>query len=174
MPTLRTHGLKYLTGIVVVIGLRLLPHPPNIEPITATLMPFGKQFGILGGALFGAITVLLYDLFTGTLGMWSLLTVSGFVLLGVASGMYFKKDRGRFGYLRFAIVGTIGYDVLTGLSVGPLFFGQPFMEALVGQVPFTMYHLAGNILLALVLSPLIEKWVVKNPSLAFEQVPQKA
>ncbi|MBP9668663.1 MAG: hypothetical protein KBE09_00030 [Candidatus Pacebacteria bacterium] len=174
MPSLRTHALKYVIGILVVIGLRLLPHPPNIEPITATLMPFGKHFGVLGGAIFGLATVLLYDMFTGTLGAWSLLTMGGYVLLGVASGVYFKKDRGRFGYLWFAIVGTIAYDLLTGLTVGPLVFGQPFMEALVGQLPFTLYHLAGNILLALAFSPLIEKWVVMNPSLTFKPVPQKA
>lgn len=173
MLTPHTHALKYVIGAVVVILARLLPHPPNIEPITATLMPFGKHFGVLGGSLFGILTVLSYDLITGTLGIWSLLTVVGYGALGAAAGWYFKKDRGRLGYLWFAIIGTILYDALTGLTVGPLFFNQSFMEALVGQVPFTVYHLAGNVLLALLLSPLIEKWVVTNPSLAFTLSPQR-
>ena len=39
------------------------------------------------------------------------------------------------------------------------------MEALVGQIPFTLRHLLGNIILALVVSPAIEWWVITNPKL---------
>jgi uncharacterized membrane protein len=129
-------------------------------------MPYGKEWGMVAGALFGLVTVLVYDLITGTLGPWSLLTIVGYVSMGLAAGKYFEKDRGQFGYLKFAIVGTVAYDALTGLSMGPLFFSQPFTDALVGQIPFTAYHLAGNIVLALILSPLVEKWIVLNPYFA--------
>ncbi len=157
---------QYALGILLVIGLRLIPHPPNVEPITATLMPYGKQWGMVAGAIFAFLTVVIYDLVTGTLGPWSLLTITGYVLMGIAAGKYFAKERGRFGYVWFAIVATIAYDALTGLTMGPLFFSQPFMEAVMGQIPFTAYHLVGNILFALVLSPLVEKWIVMNPRFA--------
>ncbi len=163
----KIHIFKYIIGLVIVILLRLLPHPPNVEPITATLMPFAKSWGWFGGLIFGILAVLSFDVITGTLGVWSLLTVTGYALLGIFAGIYFKKVKGnsRMNYVIFAIIGTIFYDAITGLTVGPLFFGQTFMSALIGQIPFTAYHLAGNIVLAVVVSPLVERWLVENPKL---------
>jgi uncharacterized membrane protein YuzA (DUF378 family) len=168
---------KYIIGIVIVVLLRLLPHPPNVEPITATLMPFAKKWGMLAGLAFGALTVLSFDVITGTIGPWSLFTAGAYALFGLAAGWYFSPacakddatDRragsSRAQYVILAVIGTLFYDAITGLTLGPLFFGQPFMVALVGQIPFTLYHLAGNVVLAAFLSPLIERWVVQNPKL---------
>ena len=36
--------IKYLIGLLTVISLRLVPHPPNVEPIMATMMPFAKRW----------------------------------------------------------------------------------------------------------------------------------
>jgi uncharacterized membrane protein len=166
-------GLKYILGLGLVCLLRLLPHPPNVEPIMATLMPFAKRWGMLAGAVFGAAAVIIFDLLSGTLGIWSLSTIGGFVFLGLAAGWYFKHPQfggGRLDYVAFAIIGTILYDALTGLTIGPIFFGQSFMQALIGQIPFTLYHLAGNIVLAFVVSPLIERFIVANPRLETKAV----
>lgn len=54
------------------------------------------------------------------------------------------------------------YDILTGLTVGPLFFQQPFLQALMGQIPFTVLHLSGNVTLALILSPIIDNAINKE------------
>jgi len=48
---------------------------------------------------------------------------------------------------------------VTGLTLGPLFFNQPFAIALAGQVPFTALHLLGNVGLAFFVSPLVNKWI---------------
>ena len=37
--------IKYLIGLFTVIALRLIPHPPNVEPIMSTMMPFSKRWG---------------------------------------------------------------------------------------------------------------------------------
>lgn len=166
-------GLKYVLGLSLVCLLRLLPHPPNVEPITATLMPFAKRWGMLAGAVFGGAAVIIFDLLSGTLGIWSWASVGGFVFLGLGAGWYFKHPQfggGRLDYVAFAIIGTILYDALTGLTVGPLFFDQPFTQALMGQIPFTLYHLAGNIVLAFVVSPLVEYFVVENKALEAKRV----
>lgn len=164
MPSLRTHAAKYLIAMGIVVAARLLPHPPNVEPITATLMPFAKVWGGLPAALFGALAVVAYDALTGTIGPWSLFTLGAYVLLGLLAGVWFRfvAMRGLLSYAGFAIVGTLFFDAITGLTVGPLFFRQSLAEAFVGQIPFTLYHLAGNIVLSVTLSPLIERWVVKN------------
>ena len=54
---------------------------------------------------------------------------------------------------------------VTGLTIGPLFFGQSFAEAAIGQLPFTAYHLLGNVAFGALLSPLILRWIVANPRL---------
>jgi hypothetical protein len=163
---------KYLIGLVVVILLRLLPHPPNVEPITATLMPFARRWGVVAGVAFGVLAVLSYDILTGTIGVWSLFTAGAYALLGLSAGLYFAriKSASRLHYIGFAVVGTLLYDVVTGLTVGPLFFGQTFSSALLGQIPFTLWHLAGNVVLAAVVSPLIERFVVTNPALNWSRL----
>ena len=160
------HTLKYIIGLLVVLGLRLMPHPPNVEPIMSTMMPFSKKWGWLSGMIFCLIAILGYDLITGTVGVWSWVTAGTYAFLGIAAGFYFKNRQNKIiHYVGFAIVGTIIYDAITGIGIGMLMFGQPFMVTFLGQIPFTVYHLLGNIVLASVVSPLLYKWVIINPKL---------
>ena len=76
-------------------------------------------------------------------------------------------------YVGFSIVGTIIYDLITGIGIGTVFFHQSFITTLIGQIPFTLYHLGGNIVLSCVVSPLLYKWVVINPKLETKQVLNK-
>lgn len=154
---------KYLVGLVFVLLFRLIPKIPNVEPITSTMMPYSKKWGPLAGMIFCTVSVLGYDLLSGTLGVWSLITAGSFALLGLLAGFYFKNRESNVkNYLIFAIFATLLYDAITGLGIGTIFFGQNFMEALVGQIPFTLYHLAGNIVFAVLLSPILFKWVIEN------------
>ncbi len=158
--------IKYIIGLVTVVILRLVPHPPNVEPIMTTMMPFSKKWGWLGGMIFGLLAILSYDIVTRTIGLWSLITISTYSLLGIAAGLYFKNRKSTVkNYLIFAIVGTIVYDAITGIGMGVLLFHQTLIQTLVGQIPFTLYHLGGNIFFAITLSPLVYNLVVKNPKL---------
>ncbi len=158
--------VKYIIGLLVVITLRIVPHPPNVEPIMASMMPFSKKWGWLSGLLFCLIAVLGYDVATGTFGSWSLITAGTYASLGALAGWYFKGKKNKIShYLAFAIVGTLIYDAVTGIGMGMLLFKMPFMTVLTGQIPFTLYHLAGNIALSATVSPLLYAWVVANPKL---------
>lgn len=156
---------KYCIGIVICVLIRLIPfRPPNFEPILATQMPFSRAYGIIGGFIFAFVNIVMFDIITGKVGVWTIITAVSYGVLGIWAGAYFKnKKPSAMGYVKFAIIGTIVYDAVTGLSFGPLFYNQPFMEALTGQIPFTILHLIGNITLSLTLSPLIYKFVVTNP-----------
>ena len=158
--------IKYFIGLLVVIVFRLLPHPPNVEPIMSTMMPFSKKWGWLSGMVFGLLAILSFDILSGTLGVWSLVTASTYALIGAVAGLYFKNKENKIRhYVGFTIVATVVYDAITGIGIGMLFFDQTFMTTLLGQIPFTLYHLAGNIVLAGVLSPLLYTWVITNPKL---------
>ena len=167
MEIYKKNWLKLVIGFVACFLIRLIPfRPPNIEPILATNMPFSKHYGPWVGFCFAFFSILLFDIFTGQYGVWSYLTAGTYGVLGFYSFYFFKnKTPARLDYARFAVVGTLFFDGVTGLSLGPLFFNQPFMQALVGQVPFTLWHLLGNVSFALVLSPAVYDYVVQNERL---------
>ena len=166
--------IKYFIGLLTVIALRLMPHPPNVEPIMSAMMPFSKKWGWLSGMIFCLLAILSFDFLTGTLGIWSLVTAGTYALLGILAGLYFKNKENKIRhYVIFSIVGTIIYDAITGIGIGMVFFNQSFITTLLGQIPFTLYHLAGNIVLSIVVSPLLYKWVVTNPRLETQRVLNK-
>ena len=124
---------KYLIGLGTVIGLRLLPHPPNVEPIMSTMMPFAKKWGILGGMLFTIVAMLSFDLITGTLGVWSIMTIITYTALAGLAGIFFKKRKSSIkNYLIFSVIGTLIYDAITGIGTGMLFFHQSFIVTFIG------------------------------------------
>lgn len=159
-----TGWLKFVIGWGAVFLFRLIPfRPPNVEPMLATLMPFSKRFGPLGSFCFGFFGIVLFDAVTSGWGIWTLVTALAYGALGPAAYYFFKNREASVGnFLRFGIVGTIAYDAATGLTIGPIFTGQPFMVALVGQIPFTLMHLAGTVVFATLLSPALYRWVVQN------------
>jgi hypothetical protein len=119
-------------------------------------MPFSRAFGALTGFSFAVLSILLYDLATGTLGMQTFFTAGAYGILGWWAASYFKgREANAWSYVRFAILGTLFFDALTGLTIGPIFFHQSFLGALAGQIPFTALHLLGNIAFAFILSPAI-------------------
>lgn len=128
----------------------------------ATQMPLSRKFGWLASFAFGSLSIVIYDILTLKVGIWTLVTALLYGALGVGAYMYFKNHKGTKSYISYAILGTILYDALTGLTIGPIFFGQSFIVSLVGQIPFTLIHLLGNVSFAILLSPLIERWLVKE------------
>jgi len=155
---------KFFLALVVCLSVRLLPfRAPNVEPILATLMPIGRAYGALAGLAFAVLSILLYDVVTGTIGVQTFFTVIAYGTLGLWAAHYFKnKKANKWSYVRFDIVGTFIYDALTGFTVGPLFFHQTFWGSLVGQIPFTMLHLLGNTVFAFILSPAIYDSLIKQ------------
>ncbi len=163
-PSTSNSWFKFLIGWTLSFLLRLIPfRPPNIEPILAVQTPFTKQFGFIIGFLFAFVNIALYDFITGKMGIWTVITAGCYGFLALFSAWYFKNRSGKpLQYAIHAIYATLIYDAITGLSIGPLFFGQSFQSALIGQIPFTAYHLIGNVALSALISPAIYRWVVTN------------
>ncbi|MSU74432.1 hypothetical protein EXS57_01490 [Candidatus Kaiserbacteria bacterium] len=159
-----TNWLKIALGFTTVFLFRLIPFRlPNVEPLLATVMPFSKRLGAVGTFFFGFFGIVLFDAVTSGWGIWTLVTALAYGALGFASHFYFNKRAASVkNFVTFGIVGTLFYDAVTGLTIGPLFQGQSFMVALVGQIPFTLLHLAGTVVFATFLSPALYRWVVEN------------
>ncbi len=166
-PSQKNYKENYLRAVFVFflcLFARLLPlRAPNVEPILAATMPIAKVYGALMSFSFAAGSILLYDVVTGTLGVQTFFTTLAYGIVGLWSYSYFKKRQGTRGdYVRFAILGTLFFDAVTGLSVGPIFFHQSFFQAFIGQIPFTALHLSGNVAFAFVLSPGIYHFMIKK------------
>ncbi len=162
---------KFSIALVLCLLARLFPfRAPNIEPILATMMPIGRAYGALMGFSFAVLSILLYDIISGTAGIQTFFTLVAYGALGLWSGIYFSAKGGSASggktsaiyYVKFAIMGTLFFDAMTGLTVGPLVFNQPFMSAVSGQIPFTLLHLVGNTAFAFVLSPAIYDSLIKQ------------
>lgn len=151
--------------VIVFMGcllLRLIPfRAPNIEPIMASIMPFGKKYGAIAGFFFGFLSIVLYDLMTN-FGSWTLITAFAYGIVGLVSTFYFKKYKTKpINFAIFAFMGTIFFDVVTGILVAP-FYGQTMWSAFILQIPFTALHLAGNIAFALTISPALNYFFEKE------------
>jgi len=160
--SIKTGGIKFILGWLIVLAIRFVPfRPPNFEPMLAVMMPYSKRYTLISSFLFGFLGIAVFDALTSGIGMWTLITGVAYGLLGVGAFYYFKNRKAnRKNFVVFGVIGTILYDIVTGLSIGPLFYGQSFMSALVGQIPFTLMHLAGTVVFAIVLSPIMNRWVV--------------
>ena len=165
MKTEKKKYFRVVLGVGLCLLVRLIPfRAPNVEPILATLMPFSKIYGAIVSFSFAVSSILLYDVLTGTLGMQTFFTTLAYGIIGLWSVRYFKKQKtnSRMSYVYFAIIGTLFYDALTGLTVGPIFFHQSFLGSLMGQIPFTALHLFGNIIFAFTFSPVIYNFLIRK------------
>ena len=158
--------------LIVFVGcflFRLIPfRAPNVEPIMASIMPLGRKYGALMAFLFGFLSMFLFDSMTH-FGPWTWEGSITYGLIGLASTFYFKEFKtSGFNFAVFAFFATIFFDLITGVLFAPM-FGQTIFNALILQIPFTLLHLAGNIGFALTLSPLINKWLLREQLFAFKR-----
>jgi hypothetical protein len=172
------HSIKYATSFLLCILFRLLPfRPPNFEPLMTATMPFGKKWGPAAAGFFAASSMVLFDVLHPTpgfpaVGVWTLVTAATYGIIGIASGFYFRNGRNHrtAGYLSFSVAGTLVYDFITGPVMSSAIWKMPFAVSLAGQIPFTLWHLLGNILGAVFVSPLIYRWVVDNKNLEVKSI----
>ena len=92
-------------------------------------------------------------------------------MLGALAGLFLHGRENRIrNYVLFGAAATIVYDAITGLGIGTLVFKQPFLAALTGQIPFTLYHLGGNLVLSALVSPRLYRGVVDNEQVSVRRL----
>lgn len=159
-------ALKYAVGFVFTLVFRLLS--PffglwNVSPLMATELAGSKAYGPWMAGLYGAMSIFLLDVLVGKVGSWTLITAMTYGAVGIWGAYYLKgRTASGFNFVMASIVGTLFFDLITGVLMGPLLYGQPWMSAILGQIPFTLRHLAGNIVFASVLAPWFYKKVIMS------------
>jgi hypothetical protein len=163
---------KLALVFILCLLVRLIPfRTPNIEPILAATMPVGRAHGTFVSFSFAVLSILIYDFVTGTPGLHTFFTAGAYGIIACWAVFYFSaKSRSVPGgqgiaaieYVKFAIWGTLFFDAVTGLTIGPIFFHQSFISTFVEQIPFTALHLLGNITFAFFLSPAIYHFLIRK------------
>ncbi len=161
--------VKYAISIILCNLYRLLRFIPNNDPIMGVMLPFSRQDKWWEAGLFAAITIVTFDLLTSGIGVWTAVTAITYGALGIGFHFAYKKMKIKkmsiWNYLGSGIVGVLIYDFITGPIMSSWMFAMPFEAAFLGQIPFTLMHLASVSVFVVVLTPLLDKHLVENESL---------
>jgi predicted membrane protein len=131
------------------------------------MLPYAKQEKWWAAPLFAFITMASFDLITWKVGIWTIVTSLTYAGIGLLFYFYYKKKKkvGLKEYLGSGVVGVLIFDFITGPIMSSWLFQMPFEVALVGQVPFTLLHLASVSIFIVILTPLLDKHLVNSESL---------
>ncbi|MFA6064972.1 MAG: hypothetical protein WCW44_00955 [archaeon] len=161
--------VKFFAGLILSNLIRLLHFIPNNDPIMAIMLPYAKTKHKYIAVLFPLLTMVSFDIITGKVGVWTIVTAGTYALLGFFfSNFYFKVNAKKIGllkYLKAGILGVLIFDFITGPIMSSWMFGMTFTDAVLGQIPFTIMHLVTVSAYIVVLVPLLDKHLVENAKL---------
>ncbi len=168
----KENRLRLVLSVLMANGIRLLKIIPNNDPIMSMTLPFSRRSSALTAFAFPLVTMVSFDFVTGYVGMWTAVTGATYGLLGLLFHHLLKdkSDVGIKSYLGYGVLGVLVFDFVTGVLATPLMFGMTFEEAFIGQIPFTAMHLLTTCAFILVVTPLLDKQVLQNKSLADSRV----
>lgn len=164
--------VKYFLSILFCNAFRLLRFIPNNDPIMGCMLPFARQHKWWNAALFSFITMVSFDLITGMTGIWTLVTASTYGALGILFHQIYKKKKkiNLKTYLGSGIIGVLIFDFITGPIMSSWMFQMPFEVAFIGQIPFTLLHLASVSAFVLILTPLLDVHLMNSKQLEDHKV----
>lgn len=158
---------KFGLSMVFCNAYRLLRFIPNNDPIMGCMLPFCREGKWWNSALFAFLTMVSFDIVTAKVGIWTLVTAGTYAAIGILFYWYYrgKAKIGIKTYLGSGIAGVLLFDFITGPIMSSWMFGMTFMEALVGQIPFTILHLISVSAFVLILTPLLDRHLINHPKL---------
>lgn len=163
-------------GLAASTVLRFANLFPNNDPIMAVAMPYAKRKRVWMAMAFPVLAMVLFDCLSAKVGVWTIVTAATYGLLGLGFSILYSRQATRrrrvtaLTYLISGVGGVLVFDFITGPVMSSVLFRMSFQQAFVGQIPFTLWHLASVSAYALVVSPLVDRalsWVARcEPRLA--------
>lgn len=148
--------LKYLpkllafTGVVITAAIfRLLPHPPNVAPITALALFSGAGFGGIYGSIIALSSMLASDLFLG-FHSTMVFVYASFILIAFL-GKLLQKSQGPIRLLSVSFLSSILFFLITNFGVwlnGTMYSKNlsGLMESYLMGLPFFRNTIIGDLL----------------------------
>jgi hypothetical protein len=150
----------------VSTALRWVRLFPNNDPIMAVMLPCAKR-GRAAAFAFPMVAMVLFDILSRKVGIWTAVTAGTYGLLGLGFSFAYSAlgRRGRrIGPATFLVSGVVGvlvFDFITGPILSSAMFRMSFAQAFVGQIPFTLKHLASVSAYTIVVSPVLD-WTLRQ------------
>ena len=148
-----------LIGILgAIIAASRIPFAalPNIQPCTFLIIITGLVFGSLAGAMAGATTAAVSNLFFGQ-GPWTAWMMVAWGMVGIVSGMVGKRLKDEVTVTHVVLLGVVlglAYNTLMDFSSWLTFYrASPnlFLPTFIAGVPYGILHVTGNVIFAVIL-----------------------
>ena len=119
--------------------------------------------------LFPVVAMVSFDLITMKAGIWTVGTALVYGLIGLAFYSYFKgkEKAGLKSYAKASILGVLFFDFVTGPIMSSMLFKISFESAFIGQIPFTIMHLASATAFTLLVVPILDPQITKSVKMSF-------
>ncbi len=157
-------------GVGAAAGYMLMAIP-NIEAITAVVFIAGYVIGIRRGLIATGIAAFLYFGLNPQGGLFPPLLTAQIIGLAAAplAGAFFSSLKLNKRYHRLylglsALIVTLWYDLLTNLAF-PLVAGfdsRGFLTYLAAGIPFSLWHIAANIVIFIIFIPPILNMIIRR------------
>lgn len=128
---------------------------PSIQPCTFLIIAAGLVFGPLSGAMVGALTPAVSNMFLGQ-GPWTVWQMVGWGMVGMVAGLIGTR-REEVSVTMIAVLGFImglAFSLFQDVGSWIWLYGldpTKFLAVMSAGLPFTLLHAVGNVLFALVL-----------------------
>lgn len=159
----------------VLLRLALVSLPlPNIEPIVALAMPLAASLGGVAGFAFALLANASFDFISGKVGLWTVYTSLAYGLVGFGAWWFLRgKALKAKHFIGYSVAGVLFFDLVTALMFGWQ-FAQTLEATLLGQIPFTFYHLLGATFFSLTLAPIAWNYLFKSETRVLNSSASKA
>ncbi len=174
MKNIFSSSPKFIIGLLATLVFRIFTPflgLANISPLMSTILSGSKAYGKIAGAAYGFLSMFLLDLIMGKFGLWTWITAVTYALIGILASLYLKDKKANIrNFVVASIMFTLFFDLITGIFMGPILFGQSILDATIGQIPFTLRHLIGNIIFAIIFAPWFYRKIMTNESYQLSKI----
>ncbi|WP_088808789.1 MULTISPECIES: ECF transporter S component [Listeria] len=169
---LRLTNVKVITLMAILVALTvsgrlLFAFIPNVQPVTTLVILVTLLTGFRYGAIFATLVMLSSNLILG-MGIWTIGQIAGYLCIAALTAFVIRPRFDKMPFwlmILYASFTGFLYGFIQALFIAPLYGFHYFLVYYVAGLSFDFLHALGNAafyaVLAPVLLPLLDKWLIK-------------
>ena len=155
---LLNNGLILVVAWLTCLAIRLSFSPLlYLDPFPGVFLLINRQLKGVNGFLFIASQFFCFDYLTNALGIWTILIAIAYSAIEFGLNHYTRQHSYTLSNgLLYTAIAVLSFDCIS-MTIGPLFFQQPLLSAVIGQIPFTLEHLVRASIFTTALNMLLQQ-----------------
>lgn len=149
---------------LAVAGRIVLSSVPNVQPVTAILILTAIYIGTADAVMSSFVIVITTNLILSH-GIWSLYQFFAWAIIGIISGILFKKVKNPYLIIIWAFIAGYFYGAFVSVFSYKTFInygGGGYVAYWISGLPCDTYHAFGNAVFVWFLYPIFNKLFVKK------------